>query len=152
MDKQHAIVIFYTGSNIDTATAEQVLGAIGKHVVDGASQATIRVFNEEDLAKELIRTSMPPVQNTEDGDASVKVVMGLLPIDCRDNKIKCCVTLAKMLSNAEFNNDAKSKAFVHAMSILAQGNAVSKKVALDWGYNKTVKDAIKETYNLFINA
>lgn len=151
MNKPHAIVIFYSGRPIDTTTAEQILGAIATHVADGASQATIKLFDENDLATELIRTSMPPVQNTEEGDAAVKVVMGMLPVGCNDNKARCCVTLTKMLANAEFNNDAKSKAFIHAMSILSQGNAVSNSVAAEWGYNKIIRDSIKETYNLFIS-
>lgn len=147
----NSIVIFYEGDPIDYAGSESIIGCLAKYISDGASSAIIKVYNSDELAKELIRTNMPPVQNTEDGDASVKVIMGMLPVDCRDNKIKCCVTLSKMLAKAEFNNDAKSKAFIHAMSTLSQGNAVSKRIASEWGYTRTIKDAIKETYNLFIN-
>lgn len=151
MNKPHAIVIFYNGSSIDEAAIEQILGAIAKHVTDGASQAMIKLFNEDDLAKEIIRTCMPPAQSTEDGDQAAKVIMGMLPVDCTDNKIKCCVALTKMLAKAEFEHDAKSNAFLNAMSIISQGNPVSTKVCNEWKFTRMIREAVKETYKLFIN-
>lgn len=146
-----AIVIFYDGTKIDTATAENLLAVLAKHIKDDISSATIKVFDENDMSSELIKSIVPPIFSTESGDAAVKVIMSILPVEAKTNKLKCCVTLAKMLSKAEFKNDTKSQAFIHAMSILSQNNPVSDTVAVDWNFTPMIRESIKETYKLFIN-
>lgn len=146
-----AIVLLYQGKPVDVQTAEMLIGALATVLEDGYSQPEIKYISDEELAKELIKCSTPPTQCTEDGDASVKVIMGMIPTSVLENRLHLAVALTRQLAVSSTSNDAKDHAFVRAMSYIAQGQSVSPTVAKQYHFTKMIRDVVKEVYNSYLN-
>lgn len=146
-----AIVILYNGKQVDVPTAEMLIGALAPILEDGYSQPEIKYFSDEELAKEIIKTATPPARSTEDGDASVKVVMGMIPTSVLDSRLQLAVALTKQLAISSTKDEAKDHAFVRAMSYIAQNTPVSSTVAKQYHFTKMVRDVVTEVYNSYLN-
>lgn len=148
---KNAIVIFYEGKPVDIAVATQLTGALATLLNEGESEPTIKYFSEEDLSKEILKASIPPKQSTEDGDSSVKVIIGMIPTSVLENRTLLTVALTKQLVASEKSDDAKYHAFSRAMSYIAQGMPVSTKVANEYHFTKMVREVVTEVYKSYIN-
>lgn len=148
---KNAIVIFYEGKPVDIAVATQLTGALATLLNEGESEPTIKYFSEDDLSKEILKAGIPPKQSTEDGDSSVKVIIGMIPTSVLENRTLLTVALTKQLVASEKSNDAKYHAFSRAMSYIAQGAPVSTKVVNEYHFTKMVREVITEVYKSYIN-
>lgn len=147
---RQCIVIFYDGSTPSEQTVENLQVALSPSLTDGFSQAKFVILSEEDIAKQ-VASYRPPMRSTEEGDASVIAIMGMIPTGLIENRLSLTIFLTKMLVECEHNMDEKHKAFSRAMSYISQGFPVSKAVKSKYHFTKVIEDTIKEVYTNYIH-
>lgn len=100
----------------------------------------VKVFTESSIAKLLAETSVEPSLHTEDGDAAVAYIAGIVK--------KMDIPELSIAIIRNFNKTGDTwEAFRRAIATIASGSAVSREIASKYGFTKDVRDVITDLYN-----
>uniref|UniRef100_A0AAU8BAC7 Uncharacterized protein n=1 Tax=Dulem virus 42 TaxID=3145760 RepID=A0AAU8BAC7_9CAUD len=139
-----ALVVTYDGKVPSGSEMEQFLSTNSSFIDE---LHDINVFSEENISKILMKHCVPTKVNTEDGDAAVTYLAGVVKSFDKD---VLTTAIVKHFLNVNDSSDA-SIAFTSAICTLADNKPVSKAVSDRYHFTKAARNVITELYKIWKN-
>lgn len=142
-----AVVILFNGPAVSTELAEAIVSNFKFYGYTGEVELT--TMDGTEIARAIVETQRPHFVSTEEGDNAVIAFRTMVPHS--PNSLDFILKTMEYLTAGRNGFSKETEGFLRAASLISQEVPVSKSIADEYHYTKSVREKVREIYNKFMS-
>ena len=142
-----ALVFVFDGAEPPQTMLQDIVAIFKVRGYDG--KIHVSTLNGTEVSRAIVESQRPHFVSTEEGDNAVIAFRTMVPHS--PNSLDFILKTMEYLTAGRNGFSKETEAFLHAASLISQEVPVSKSIADEYHYTKSVRDKVREIYNKFMS-